>query len=130
LLVVKFLPARLMRISLSNPNDVREVELLGSASVFTSGADAVTVLGDAAYVVTNSEMVRVTPQDANWLTAQAVVHNYERADGQSLDGFSGVAVAEGGLYASKSDVLRFAISLPPRLPFFLHRVEPAVFNAP
>ncbi len=45
-----------------------------------------------------------------------------------MGGVSGLTVAESALYASKSDVVRFAVGLPPQLPFLIHRVEPSVFD--
>jgi hypothetical protein len=126
LLVVKFLPARLMRVSLQNPSDVQEVALSGDG--FLAGADAVAAFGGSAYVATDSALLRVSPTSDVWTTGQAKAIGYVSPTGQTLSGFSGVTVAEGALYASKSDVVRLAIGIAPRLPFVLLRVEPAAFD--
>lgn len=130
LLVVKFLPARLMRISIENPNSIEEVLLVNETSQqFASGADAVVVLNGNAYIAFDSDLVRVVPEDERWVSGQVAFHSYTRPTGALMGGVSGLTAAEGALYASKSDVVRFAVGLPPQLPFLIERVDPSVFDS-
>lgn len=129
LLVIKFLPFKLIRIDMSDPRLVSEVALPNlDDNLPESGGDAIVHLEGLAYIVTNSQVYRATPDDGDWSSASLEVH-VPMLEGKPVVGFSGLTVAEGALYASKSDVILFALDLPPQLPFRLHRVEPAVFDA-
>ncbi len=130
LLVVKFLPVALARISLADVTDVQLVELPELAQTSPDGGgDALVLLDDVGYIVTNGHAMRLTPEDDTWTTAH-VEFQRPRADGALLTGMSGLTVAEGQLYASKSDVIRFALSLPPTLPFRIHQIDASGFDAP
>lgn len=115
LLTIRFAPGALIRISLDDPTDIAEVPLDGVTNVF--GMDGLAVLGDHIYTVSDSQIIRATPA-ADWSTATAVSFPMDSG------GYSGLTVAEGALYASKSSVLKFAFGQAPDLPFKLSRVHP------
>jgi sugar lactone lactonase YvrE len=68
-LVTKYSPARLARISLADPTQVTEVKLQGDSFSggwdLLSGADGIAFHGDVLYVAFDSRVMQVTPTDSS-----------------------------------------------------------------
>lgn len=129
LLVAKFLPPALVRVNLASPLDVRAVDLINNtADGFAGGVDGVTVLEGKVYMAIDAQLAQATP-DPTWSYATLAFHDLKVPNGDPVSGVSGITVAEGTLYLSKSDVTRFATGAAPELPFRVFRVSPTVFTA-
>lgn len=130
LLAGKYSPPRLVRIPVDDPFDVAVVDL-GEDDIAgaLTGIDGITMLDGALYLTFELQLLRITPDDATWNRATVDALDVTQ-DGMAVAGLSGVTEAEGALYVSKSDVVRFALGVAPELPFRLLRVDPAQFDAP
>lgn len=130
LVAVKYHPARIVRIPVADPSDVALVELgEDDISGVVSGADGIVMLDDGRlYITFEVQVLRVTPGDASWNSARVDAVTVEQ-DGEPVYALSGLTEAEGALYVSKSEVVRFAFGAAPELPFRLLRVEPSAFDA-
>ncbi len=124
LIVTKYLPARLIRISVQNPSSMSEVTLSGdsfSGGVkVANGADGIIFMGDNLYVAFGDNIMQVTPGDASWAAATVKA--------QSIGtGYTALTLAEGDLYAFRGQSVSFQFDLDPDLPFDILRVDPAGF---
>lgn len=121
LLVTKYLPAKLIRISVADPRDVREVQLSGDHPLpqLLAGADGMVRLGRDMYVTFGSSLIRLRSTDG-WLTARR-----ERFElGEKL---AAVTVAQGQLYVLQSDIPQYVLPGSPA-PFAIRRVDPRWFD--
>lgn len=117
LVVAKFLPPTLFRISLA---DAAVTKIMLTGEVFEggtaiAGADGIVFLGDALFVVFDDVVKRV---DLDSGATMGEVSTIEPPD----DGLSTATVADGELYVVKSEVTAFVLGQRPELPFQLLRV--------
>jgi sugar lactone lactonase YvrE len=118
LIVAKFLPPTLFRISLEDPTAITKITLTGDlfeGGTAISGADGIVFVGDALFVVFDDVVKRVD------LDAGATMGVVSTIDPPS-DGLSTATVAEGELYVVKSEVTAFVLGQRPELPFQILRV--------
>lgn len=125
LLASKYLPQKLVRVDLTIPASPAVTTLDLDFGDLDGGADDLTVLGGRVYVIMEDRIAEVTFDDEEWTAGSVtrVIPALPKPDGSLVGGFSGLAVAEGHLYASRSDVLLFAFGSPNTEPFLLQRVE-------
>ena len=114
LLVAKFLAGKLFRVALSSPTEIIEVELTGAAF---SAPDGLAVLDGNLYSVSDAELKRVVFENDQELTGEVTVSPF--AEG----GLSTATVAEGQLYAVKSETVNFVVGEPLNLPFKIVRID-------
>ncbi len=121
LIVAKYVPARLVSLSLSDPSDIVEVALSGDAfegEDALSGADGIEFVGERLYVVFNARLFAVEFADASW--ASATVSEV----GAGLpSGLTTATEAEGGLYVITGQVRALLLGTPPTLPFRILRAN-------
>jgi sugar lactone lactonase YvrE len=117
LLVGKFIPASLLRVSLADPGDIAVISLTGDT---LPSPDGLAVLGDDLYAVSGDSVSRVR------LAADSLSGDVVNV--KQISGLSTAAVAEGQLYVIKSDVLNFVFNQPLDLPFEIFRVDLAAFD--
>lgn len=110
LLVGKYSPATLLRISLADPTDIHEVTLSGDGlGTIPDGADGMFLDGDTLLVAANSQWFTVESSDG-WETATTTAHTPSSA-------IAAVTVAEGRRFGLKGEVVPFVIGLDVSLPF-------------
>lgn len=117
LIVGKFVPASLLRVSLSNTDDIQVIALSGDT---LPSPDGLAMLDDDLYTVSDTSVSRVRLA-ADFLFAEVVTV-------PQVSGLSTAAVAEGQLYVIKSEVLNFVLNQPLDLPFEIFRVDLAAFD--
>jgi sugar lactone lactonase YvrE len=117
LIVGKFLPASLLRVSLSDTADLQVIALTGDT---LPSPDGLVVLDDDLYAVSGDSVSRVRLA-ADYRSGDVV-------NVKQIPGLSTAAVAEGQLYVIKSDVVNFVLNQPLSLPFEIFRVDLAAFG--
>jgi sugar lactone lactonase YvrE len=129
MLVTQYKPARLLRISMTDPTVASTVELHGDSFAggisIASGADGARLFNGALYVAFDRWVMRVTPDDANWTKATVTSKRLPAMD----YGITALVEAEGDLYAANGQTAMFLLGLRTALPFQLLRVEPTLFDA-
>lgn len=118
LIVTKYYPARLIRISVNDPTEVTPVEFphdsfTGDGAL--SGADGILFLDDRLYVAFADLVMRLDFEE-EWSVAYA-------SEQPVSTGLAALILAEDALYAVKGEVAEFALGLEPDLPFQLIRVD-------
>lgn len=110
ILVGKYSPATLLRISLSDPTDIHTVTLSGDGlGSIPDGADGMFLDGDTLLVAANSQWFTVESTDG-WTTATTTAHTPAAA-------IAAITVAEGTRYGLKGEVVPFVIGLDVSLTF-------------
>lgn len=117
LIVAKFFPAGLLRVSLPDGSDIAQVALSGDT---LPSPDGLMVLDGDLYAVSDAAVSRVRPDDG-FASATVTV-------APQVSGLSTGTVAEGELYAIKSEVTRFVVGQPLMLPFEILRIDSAAFD--
>ncbi len=117
LIVGKFVPASLLRVSLADPSDIQVVALSGDT---LPPPDGLAFLDEDLYAVADSSVSRVR--------LAADFRSGEVVTAPQISGLSTAAVAEGQLYVIKSEVLNFVLNQPLQLPFEIFRVDLDAFN--
>lgn len=114
LLTAIYLPPAIVRVDLED-RSVRTVDISGgfSDATFLAGADGMVYSDGVAYVVFASELVRVTPQLADWSAAEA-------REVDVPNGMTDAIVTPNGLYLVNGQAIRFALDTEPD-PFALVR---------
>lgn len=114
LLTAIYLPPAIVRVDLAD-RSVRTVDISGgfSDATFLAGADGMVYSDGSAYVVFASELVRVTPQLADWSAAEA-------REVDVPNGMTDAIVTPNGLYLVNGQAIRFALDTDPD-PFALVR---------
>lgn len=116
LIVARFFPAALLRVSLPNGENVVELELSGDE---LAAPDGLAQLNGDIYAVSGAAVSRVRfNADISAGTVTAV---------PQISGLSTATVAEGALYVIKSDVVNFVLGRPLNPPFEIFRVDLAAF---
>jgi sugar lactone lactonase YvrE len=125
LLSEKYLPQKLVRVDLTIPASPVVTTLDLDFGDLTGGADDMVVYDGRAYLVMEDRLAEVTFDDESWSSGEvtSVFPILPSKEGGLVGGFSGLTVAEGAIYASRSDVLLFAFDTPSTLPFLLQRVD-------
>ena len=117
LLVAKFFPATLFRVSLPDGDSIVPIALSGDT---LPTPDGLAVLEGDLYAVSSSSISRVRlNQD---LSAGEVVNVMQKS------GLSTATVAESQLYVIKSDVVNFFVEKPLDTPFEIFRVDTDAFE--
>lgn len=117
LIVARFLPAALLRVSLPNGDSVVPLALSGDA---LPAPDGLAVLDGDIYAVSDNTVSRVRPNTDSTAGTVTVV--------PQISGLSTATVAEGALYVIKSDVTNFALLRPLNPPFEIFRVDLEAFG--
>jgi sugar lactone lactonase YvrE len=117
LIVGKFVPASLLRISLSDAGRIEPIVLTGDT---LPPPDGLVVLDGDLYAVSNDSVSRVRP-NADFSAADVETVAQQRS------GLSTATVAESGLYVIKSEVLNFVLRRPLDTPFEIFRVDTNAF---
>ncbi|GMV38975.1 MAG: hypothetical protein AMXMBFR64_06910 [Myxococcales bacterium] len=119
----KYLPPRLIRVSLDTPAPVVTALDLDFGDL-AGGADDLVIFDGRIHVVVEDTVAEVV-MNADWtagsVTAAIPVH--PNGDGSLQGGYSGLTVAEGAVYASRSDVLKFAVGAVNVEPFVIRRLS-------
>lgn len=117
LIVGKFVPASLLRVSLGDTDDIQVITLAGDT---LPSPDGLAVLDGDLYTVSDSTVsrVRLSPdfRSGDVVTAP------------QISGLSTATVAESQLYVIKSDVLNSVLNRPLDLPFEIVRVDLTAFD--
>lgn len=131
LIVSKFFPSQLFRVSLPDGDNVTPIALTGDAITTTLssplgdvpvGGDGLALLGGDLYAVSPSAVSRVRlTEDYSAGVAVAV----PQTDGIGL---TTATEAEGDLYVIKSEVGPLILDQPVQLPFEIFRVDLAAFG--
>lgn len=117
LIVAKFAPASLLRVSLPAADDIQLISLTGDE---LPSPDGLAFLAGNLYSVSNSSVNRM--QFDTGFTA-ATVDNAEQ-----ISGLSTAATVDQDLYVIKSDVTNFATGQPLDTPFEIFRVDLSTFD--
>lgn len=119
----KYLPPRLIRVSLDTTAPVVTALDLDFGGL-AGGADDLVRFDGRIYVVVEDTVAEVV-MNADWTSGSVVaaIPVHRKGDGTLQGGYSGLTVAEGALYASRSDVLKFAVGAVNVEPFVIRRVD-------
>lgn len=117
-IVTKFISKQLLRVSMDDPTQIVAVELTGEdfeGGSLVAGPDGIVFEGDTLYVVFDDVVAEVVPNQ-DWTSGAVSILMPPTA------GLSTATVAEGEVYAVKSEVTAFALGSAPELPFRIVRV--------
>lgn len=117
-IVTKFIAKRLLRVSMDDPTQITEIELGGedfSGGSLIAGPDGIVFAGDELFVVFDDAVAQVV-FNADWTTGDVTMLVPPTA------GLSTATVADGEVYAVKSEVTAFALGSAPDLPFRIVRI--------
>ncbi|CAA0122714.1 Uncharacterised protein [Halioglobus japonicus] len=117
LIVAKFAPATLFRVSLPDAESIAPVTLTGDT---LPAPDGLAVLAGDLYTVSDKNVSRVRP-NADFSAGEVV-------NVPQISGLSTATVAESELYVIKSEVVNFVLMLPLDLPFEIFRVDTGAFE--
>jgi len=117
LIVGKFAPASLFRVSLP---DADSIELMTLSGDTLPPPDGLMFFEDDLYTVSNNSVSRVRMNES--FSAGEVVTVAQKS------GLSTATVAESNLYVIKSEVFNFVIGAPLNLPFEIFQVDTATFD--
>ena len=117
LIVGKFAPATLFRVSLPDGDSIETLSLSGDA---LPSPDGLAMLDGYLYAVSGSSVSRVKP-DADFSSAEVVTV-------EQKSGLSTATVAESQLYVIKSEVTNFVLEKPLDTPFEIFRIDLDAFN--
>ncbi|GAB5452829.1 MAG: hypothetical protein Hals2KO_31570 [Halioglobus sp.] len=117
LIVARFTPAQLLRVSLADSSDIAIIELSGDA---LPTPDGLAVLNGDVYAVADNAIARIRLAAGN-SSGEVVV-------APQISGLSTATVAEGALYAIKSEVTNYVLQRPLNLPFEIFSVDIAAFG--
>lgn len=117
LLVAKFFPASLLRVSLPNGSSVTPIALTGHA---LPSPDGLVVLDDDVYAVSGDSVSRVR---LNTDFSAGEVTNIPQKSGLST-----ATIAESDIYVIKSEVTNFVLMQPLNIPFEIFRLDTEAFE--
>ena len=122
LITTQYLPPRLWRVTLDDPEQVEKVEVTGRHPFgeLLSGADGITFHKGDLYVAFGTSVMRVRSTDG-WRSAA-----YTRL--QVGEKITGIVSVDDTLYVLKCDIAKLVLGGDPSLPFELIRVDPADFD--
>lgn len=131
LIVSKFFPSQLFRVSLPDGDNVTPITLTGDAitTIVSSplgdvplGGDGLALLAGDLFAVSPGAVSRVRLAEDY---SAGVVVAVPQTDG---NGLTTATEAEGELYVIKSEVAALILEQPPQLPFEIFRVDLAAFG--
>jgi sugar lactone lactonase YvrE len=117
-IVTKFISKQLLRVSMDDPTQIAPIDLSGedfAGGSLVAGPDGIVFEGDTLYVVFDDVVAEVV-LNADWTSGAVSILTPPTA------GLSTATVAEGEVYAVKSEVTAFALGSAPELPFRIVRV--------
>ncbi len=117
-IVTKFISKQLLRVSMDDPTQIVAVDLSGepfAGGSLIAGPDGIVFEGDTLYVVFDDVVAEVVPNQ-DWTTGAVSILM------PPTKGLSTATVAEGEVYAVKSEVTANALGTAPELPFRIVRV--------
>ncbi len=121
ILTAPYLAPALVRVSLSNPRDVRAVKLSGDLFMdgfnLLNGPDDLVMHDGQLIVAFGSSIKRITPSDASWRSA--VVKST-----RTIGGVTALVQDGHKLYAINGQSVRFALHVPPAR-FEIFELDPA-----
>jgi sugar lactone lactonase YvrE len=117
LIVGKYVPASLLRVSLPAADHIDIIQLTGTA---LPPPDGLAMLNGDLYSVSNDTVTRVRP-NADFSAGEVVTVK------QQVSGLSTATVAESRLYVIKSDVINFVVNAPLNPPFEIFHVDTGAF---
>ncbi len=120
LIVTKYLPAALVRISVADPSDAVEIPLTGDpleGGSGLNGADDAVFLDGTLYVTLVDRLMTVVPDDAAW--SGASVSAADLPDG----GVTGLVAADARIFAANGQAVEFTFGQDPA-PFWIRSVGP------
>lgn len=117
LIVAKFAPPSLLRVSLPDADSIEPVLLTGDP---LPSPDGLAVLDGDLYAVSGASVSRVRP-NANFTIGEVVTVAQK-------SGLSTATVAESDLYVIKSEVVNFVLNQPLDTPFEIFRVDNSAFD--
>lgn len=117
LIVGRFIPASLLRVSLPHANSIQPIALGGDT---LPSPDGLVALAGDVYAISNDSVSRVRPNLD--FTAGTVVTVAQKS------GLSTATVAESDIYVIKSDVVNFFVQAPLDTPFEIFRIDFGAFD--
>jgi hypothetical protein len=108
----------LLRIATDDPTQVVEIDLGGenfAGGSLIAGPDGIVFAGDLLYVVFDDVVAQVV-LDADWMAGDVSILT------PPTTGLSTATLAQGEVYAVKSEVTAFALGSAPDLPFRIVRI--------
>jgi sugar lactone lactonase YvrE len=117
LIVARFLPASLLRVSLTEGNSITPIALTGDA---LPSPDGLAVLENYVYAVSGERVSRVRLNTD--FSAGEVVNVAQKS------GLSTATIAESQLYVIKSEVVNFVLMKSLNTPFEIFRVDTLAFE--
>ena len=117
-----YLAPKLVRVSTSNPRDVREVDLSGDMFMdgfnVLNGPDDLMMMPDGQLIIAfGSSIKRVTPKDRSWSAATV-------KSTRTIGGVTALVRDEGHLYGINGQSVRFLLGVPPAQPE-IFEIDPA-----
>lgn len=122
LITTLFFPPTILRITIDDPADVRDIKIGNndtSGDLF-AGADGIVMVNGELFVAFGKNLLKLTSED-DWETATPHFVDVGAA-------IAAVTFAEGALYVLKSDIPKFVLGGELDLPFSVFRVPLSVFN--
>lgn len=117
LIVGKFVPPSLIRVSLPNADSISTIALSGDA---LPSPDGLVELDGDIYSVSNAGVSRIG------LSAQATAG--EVVNTEQISGLSTATVADGAIYVIKSEVTNFIVGAPLMTPFEIFSIDLQAFG--
>ncbi len=117
LLVAKFFPAGLLRVSLPDGGTITQVALAGDE---LPSPDGLVFLNEDLYAVSGEAVSRIRPE-AGFSSAMVTVAG-------QISGLSTATTADDAIYVVKSEVVNFVLGAPLETPFEIFRVDPGAFD--
>lgn len=117
LIVGKFVPPSLLRVSLPDADSIEPIVLTGNT---LPSPDGLAVLNGDLYTVAGGSVSRIRP-NANFTSGEVVTVAQK-------SGLSTATIAESELYVIKSEVVNFVLMRPLETPFEIFRVVSSAFD--
>jgi sugar lactone lactonase YvrE len=117
-IVTKFISKQLLRVSMDDPTQIGAIDLTGedfAGGSLIAGPDGIVFEGDVLYVVFDDVVAEVV-LNPDWTSGAVSILT------PPTTGLSTATVAEGEVYAVKSEVTAYALGSAPELPFRIVRV--------
>jgi sugar lactone lactonase YvrE len=117
-IVTKFISKQLLRVSMDDPTQIAPIDLSGedfAGGSLIAGPDGIVFEGDTLYVVFDDVVAEVV-LNADWTSGAVSILT------PPTTGLSTATVADGEVYAVKSEVTAYALGSAPELPFRIVRV--------
>jgi sugar lactone lactonase YvrE len=122
ILTAVYLQPTLVRVSVANPHDVREVDLSGDLFMdgfnVLNGPDDLMMMDNGQLIVAfGSTIKRVTPRDSSWAAASV-------KSTRTIGGVTALVRGNGKLFGINGQSVRFALGVPPN-GFEIFEIEPS-----